>query len=106
MGVINKVFETARVLRGGLRKDVLENASSKAIRQVARSGKGYKRKANLERYMVEHHGSASDKAAYRAANIATHASRAAAVSTTALAGLAYKKYRDNKKASMQSYYAY
>lgn len=106
MGVVNKIFETARVLRGGLRKDVLENASSKAIRQVAKGGKGRKRSANLEKYMVERHGSASDKAAYRAANIATHTSRAAAASTATLAGLAYKKYQDNKKASMHNYYAY
>lgn len=98
MGVGKSILETARVLRGGLRKDVLESSASHTLRYVAKKKKVDKQ---LLDHVVHRYGSSQDAAAYRAANIATHTSRAAAASGATLAAIAVKKYRDKKEADRQ-----
>lgn len=98
MGVGKTILETARVLRGGLRRDVLEASSNRLVRRIANNPK-------VDRKMMDHvvkrYGNAQDAAALRSANIATHTSRAAAATGTTLAAIAVKKYRDKKEADRQ-----
>ena len=98
MGVGKSILETVRVLRGGLRKDVLESSSSHLVRHVAKNPKADRKMTD---YIVKRYGSAQDAAALRSANIATHTSRAAAATGTTLATIAAKKYHDKKEADRQ-----